>query len=278
MKRIALTGIMVFFLSIDINAWDLNQAIGGKTNALGKCSAALSDFWTLHNNPAGFASFQDISFGISYGNRFLLKELSYKDAGLLIPLNYGTIGISISQFGYEHYSENLFGLGISRNFGTKLSIGMKLYYLCIRFSNDYPSLTAPTFDLGMQYHVNESLCIGAYIFNPINIKTESLNKDKIPIIMRLGFSYHLVDDVMICGEIEENFDDDFSFRFGIEYEIYKNIYARSGFQLSPEIFTFGIGYNYKWFMVDVAAQMNLDLGSSLNCSMTFKIKRKNNTT
>ena len=275
MKRIALTGMLVFFIFIDINAWDLNQAVGGRTNSLGKCSVALSDFWSSHNNPAGFASFQDLSFGISYGNRFLLKGLGNKDAGLLIPLNYGTLGISISQFGYEHYSENLFGLGISKKFGTKLSIGIKLYYLYIRFSDDYPSRSVPTFDLGMQYHVNESLCIGAYIFNPINPKIGSLNNDKIPIIMRLGFSYHIIDDFMICGEIEENFEDDFSFRFGTEYEIYKSIYVRCGFQFRPELFTFGIGYNHEWFMADISALMNQELGSSLSCSITFKINRIN---
>ena len=127
----------------------------------------------------------------------------------------------------------------------------------------------------MQYHVNESLCLGAYIFNPINIRTNTINKDKIPIIMRVGFSYLIIDDFMICGEIEENFDDDFSFRFGLEYEIYKDIYVRSGFQFKPELFTFGIGYNYKWFMMDVAAQMNQELGASLSCSITFKINHIN---
>lgn len=275
MKQIAIIGLLVLFTLDNLNAWNLNQASGGRTNSLGKCSVALYDFWSLHNNPAGSASCNDLCFGISYGNRFLLKELSNKDAGLSIPLNYGTIGISISQFGYEHYSENLFGLGISKNFGTKLSIGLKLYYIFIKFSGEYPSKSVPTFDIGMQYHVNESLCLGTYIFNPINIRINTINKDKIPIIMRVGFSYFITDDFMICGEIEENFDDNFSFRFGLEYEIYKDIYVRSGFQFKPELFTFGIGYNYKWFMMDVAAQMNQELGASLICGMTFKINHIN---
>ncbi len=273
MKRLALAGLLVLFTVYDINAWDINQAKGGRTNSLGKCSVALSDFWSLHNNPAGFASYKEIGFGISYENRFLLKELSNKDAGLLLPSYYGTIGISVSQFGYEHYNENLFGLGFSRNFGPELSIGLKLYYIFVKFSNNYPSSSVPTFDLGMQYHINESLCLGVYVFNPINISIGNSYKNKIPIIMRLGFSFFIIDDFLICGEIEEDFNNDFSFRLGLEYEIYKDIYVRSGFQFKPEVFTFGIGYDYKWFIVDVAAQMSHNLGSSLNCSMTFKIKQ-----
>lgn len=271
MKLIAITGFLVLTLSSRSYAWDLNLECGGRTNSLGKCSVALSDFWSLHNNPAGFASHQDFSFGIAYENRFLLKELGNKDVGLLIPIKHGTLGISFSQFGYEHYSENLLGLGLSKSFDNKLRVGLKLYYLLIRFSGDYQDRSIPTFDIGLQYQINESLCLGAYIFNPINIKINSLNKDKIPIIMRFGFSYYVIDDFMICSEIEENLETDFSFRFGLEYEMYNNIYLRSGFQFRSELFTFGIGYNYKWFMVDMSAQMNQDLGPSLSCSMIFKI-------
>lgn len=271
MKRIALTNLLLLFVAIELYAWDIAQSVGGRTNSLGKCSVALSDFWSLHNNPAGFAAGKDLSFGISYGNRFLLKELSNKETGILLPINIGTIGISFSRFGYEHYSENLFGLGLSRSFGENLRIGLKLYYISIRFSGEYENRSVPTFDFGMQYQINKSLCLGAYIFNPINTRIGSLNKDKVPIIMRLGFSYHIIDEFMICSEIEENFDDDFSFRFGLEYEAYKNIFVRSGFQFKPELFTFGIGYDYKWFAVDVAAQMCQELGVSMSCSMIFKI-------
>ena len=93
--------------------------------------------------------------------------------------------------------------------------------------------------------------------------------------MRLGFSYFVNKNFMITSEIEENFEYDFSYRFGLEYEIYKNIFLRSGFQFKPEAFTFGIGYNYNWCIIDICAQMNQTLGTSLDCSFIFKIKRKN---
>lgn len=274
MKRFALAGLLAFCTIVELYAWDLIQAKGGRTNSLGRCSVALSDFWSLHNNSAGAASCKDLKFGISYENRFLLKELNVKDAGLLIPLNYGTIGISISQFGYEHYNENAIGLGISRSFGEKIKIGLNLYYLLLRFSDSYSNKSAPTFDIGFQYKLNESLCLGAYFFNPINVKINTINKDKIPVIIRFGISYLVVDNFMFCCEIEENLDDNFSFRFGFEYEIFKNVYIRSGFQFKPEFFTFGIGYNYEWFTVDVAAQMNQDLGATLTCSMIFNITKR----
>lgn len=274
MKRFIFSGLLVLALLTPVYAWDMLQPSGGRTNSLGKCSVALNDFWSLHNNPAGISLYKDLSFGISYENRFLLKELGYKNVGLLLPLKKGAIGISASQFGYEHYNENVIGFALARNFGPHLKIGLKLDYIFLEFSGDYENFSTPTFELGIQYEINENLNLGAYLFNPIHVKIRSINNLKIPIIMRLGFSYFIKDDFMITSEIEENIEEDFSYRFGIEYECYKRLHIRSGFQLAPEMFTFGIGYDYKWCKIDVSGQMNQELGTSINCSLIFLIKAK----
>ncbi len=274
MKRFFISGLLVLSLFTHVYAWDILQPSGGKTNSLGKCSVALSDFWSLHNNPAGFSSYKNISIGLSYENRFLLKELGYKNIGLLLPIKNSVIGISTSQFGYEHYNENVIGFALARNFGPHLKIGLKLDYIFLKFSGDYENISTPTFELGLQYEINENLNLGVYLFNPINVKTKSINDSKIPIIMRFGFSYFIKDDFMITNEIEENYEENFSYRFGLEYELNDNLFIRSGFQFKPELFTFGIGYNYKWCKIDVAGEMNQDLGASINCSLIFKIKDK----
>lgn len=274
MKHFFITGLLVLSLFSRAYAWDILQPSGGRTNSLGRCSVASNEFWSLHNNPAGFSSCKDLSIGISYENRFLLKELGYKNVGLLLPLNIGVIGISASQFGYEHYNENIIGIALARNFGPHLKIGLKLDYLYLKFSGDYDNFSTPTFELGIQYEIKENLSLGAYLFNPIHVKIRNTINSRIPIIMRLGFSYFITDNFMICSEIEENFEEDFSCRFGLEYECYKDFFIRSGFQLNPELFTFGIGYNYKFCFIDIAGQMNQNLGTSLNCSLVFKLKDK----
>ena len=273
MKRLLISGLLALSLFTPLYAWDLHQPSGGRTNALGKCSVALNDFWSCHNNPAGFAYHNNVSIGFAYQNKFMLKELGYKNAGIVFPLNVGIISASASQFGYNSYNENIIGFGLARSFGPNLRIGLKLDYLFFKFSEGYDSKSTATFELGLQYQINESLCLGAYIFNPVNVKLKTLHKDKIPIIMRLGFSYFVSEDFMITSEIEENLKYDFSYRLGLEYEIYKNFFIRSGFQLKPELFTFGIGYDYDRYIIDVCAQMNQTLGASLSCSFVFNIKR-----
>ena len=273
MKRLFLI-VAFIIICTHANASDVLRTCGSRTTSLANCSVAISDFWSCHNNIAGIASQKDIGIGFSYQNKFMLKELGYKNAGVLYPFKIGVITVTASQFGYNLYNENIIGLGLARNFGNKLRIGLKLDYLFFKIAEDYDNKSTATFELGIQYQINESLCLGAYVFNPINVKLKTINKDKIPIIMRLGFSYFVNKDFMISSEIEENFEHDFSYRFGLEYEIYKNIFIRSGVQFKPELFTFGIGYNYNWCIIDICAQMNQALGTSLDCSFIFKIKRK----
>lgn len=274
MTRALFIGLFILICSNHILAFSILQPNGSRTTSLANCSVALQGFWSCHNTPAGFATEKDICIGFAYQNKFMLKELGYKSAGLLYPFNIGVIAVSFSQFGYSLYNENIIGFGFARNFGENLRIGVKLDYLFFKLSEDYENKSIPTFELGMQYQINESLCLGAYIFNPINVKLRTINKDKIPIIMRLGFSYHINEDFLITTEIEENFEYNFSYRFGLEYEIYKNIFIRSGFQIKPELFTFGIGYNYNWCVIDICAQMNQKSGTSLDCSFIFKIKNR----
>ena len=276
MKRIIITSILLLLLIPKLNAWDFLQACGGRTRSLGNCSVALSDFWSLNNNPAGFANHNNLSLGISYNNRFLLNELSHKNLGALLPLKYGVIGISISQFGYMHYNENIFGLALSRSFGHKFKMGLRLDCIFICFSGNYKNRSTPTFEIGAQYQINKAICLGAYLFNPISARISTINNDHIPIIMRLGLSYTITDSFMITSEIEEYLEHDFSYRLGLEYEVYDDIHIRSGFQLSPETFTFGVGYNHRLFIIDIASEMNQEIGYSLSCSIVFQIKRKIN--
>lgn len=273
MKRLLLTGLISIVYLQQLNAWNIIKPTGSRNASLGRCSVASSDFWSCHNNPAGFSSYEFISIGISYENRYLLKELGHKNIGFILPSKFGGLGISVSQFGYEHYNENIFGFAYSRRFGPYLSIGLKLDYIFLKLSKEYGNRSAATFEVGIQYNINEKLRLGAYIFNPIYVKIRSPNNDRIPIAMRLGLSYRITDDFSMIYEIEENSEKDISYRSGLEYEIYEKTFIRSGFQLKPELFTFGLGYEYKNIIIDICGEMQPKSGASLNCSLTFKIKR-----
>ena len=128
MKR-SLLLIGVFLFSYQCFSWDLSGIAGARSNATGSCSVSLSDFWSIQNNPAGMADYRFFSAGLSYENRFFMKELSLYDLALMMPVKIGTIGLSYSRFGFENFNENKLGLAFARAFSPYFKMGLKIDYL-----------------------------------------------------------------------------------------------------------------------------------------------------
>lgn len=262
-----------FLLSLlPCHSWELSSITGGRASSVGHCSVSFHDFWSIENNPAGLAKYPFISVGISYENRFLLKELSNIDAAFVIPVKIGTFGLSFNRFGFENYNENKIGLSYARAFGPYLKMGLQLDYLSFKFSDDYVKRRTVTFGLGLQSDITNDLCLGVYIFNPVNVSLKTLNNERVPIVFRFGFTYKMTKDFTAATEIEYDSDKNLDYRIGLEYNILKDFFIRVGVHTRPATACFGIGYEINRVVIDVAATMNQYTGVSFQSSLIFKIK------
>ena len=73
-------------------------------------------------------------------------------------------------------------------------------------------------------------------------------------------------------EIEKNTErEGVSLRGGLEYEVLKNFFIRTGAQSNPEILSFGLGYGIRFAQINVAAQLHNELGASVQVGMIFSI-------
>lgn len=274
MKRsLLLIGVILF--SHQCYSWDLSGIAGARSNALGKNSVSLSDFWSIQNNPAGMANYHYLSVGISYENRFLMKELSSYNAALVVPVQIGTFGLSFSRFGFENFNENKLGLAYARTFSPFLKMGLKLDYLLFKFSDEYAKRRTATFELGFQSDITNDLCVGVYIFNPINVKLKTIHNEQVPILFRFGLSYIITKDFLATTEVEYNSDSNLDYRFGLEYNTLKEFYIRIGVNTTPATAGIGVGYTLNRVIIDVSATMNQYTGISFQSSLIFKIKEKN---
>lgn len=274
MKRnLLLIGVILF--SFKCFSWDLSGIAGARNNAAGNCSVSFNDFWSIQNNPAGMADYQFVSFGLSYENRFFMKELSYYNGAFVMPVKIGTFGLSFSRFGFENFNENKLGLAYARAFSPYLKMGLKLDYLWFKFSDEYAKRRTATFELGIQSDVTKDLCIGVYVFNPINVKLKTIHNERIPVIFRFGFSYKVTKDFLTTSEVEYNSNSRLDYRFGLEYNTFDDFYIRVGVHTNPATASFGIGYTLSRVVIDVSATMNQQTGVSFQSSLIFKIKEPN---
>ena len=272
MKKLLLL-ISLILTASNIFAYDIIHPIGGRAAAMGGSSVASQGLWAMQNNPAGMANLDKISLGLYYENRWMLPETAYKCGAFALPTKFGTLGLSFNQFGSSKYNENKFGLAYAKDFGRYLQIGLQLDYFLLKIGNDYGKFNAVTFELGIQSHVTDKLTLGTYIFNPVNFSFEqTLNHEKIPIVMRFGMAYQFTKDFIGQCEIEKNTErNGVSLRGGLEYEAVKNLYIRAGVHTNPGILSFGLGYAIRFAQINVAAQLHNELGASIQIGMIFSI-------
>jgi len=246
---------------------------GARSAAMGNSSVSLTDFWSVQNNPAGMAEYEHFAAGIAYQNRFLMKELALKSVAFVAPLNFGVLGVSFNQFGYDLYSENKLGLAYARSFGKVLRMGLQLDYLSANFAEGYDNGSAISFEFGVQAQINEKLTAGAYIFNPIKAKLSNKTDERIPVVMRFGLSYLFTPELIGTAEIEKNFDNEASIRGGLEYFIVKKFFVRAGIITNPNVLTFGAGIDLGSAQFDLAAGVHQVLGSTIQASLIFNFRK-----
>lgn len=272
MKRIIF--IIASYLLINrCCAFDLTRTAGGRAAAMGRTSVCEQGIWASCNNPAGLAYLKGWNFGLYYENQWLLKETAFKTGGIAKSFeSIGCIGLSVSQFGGENYSENQFGIVYARDFGPYLQMGLQTEYLLLHWGDAYPNQGALCVSLGIQSQITKKLRLGACLFNPMMAKLKSLNEDLLPTVMRFGLAYQFTNDFI--GQCEAEYDsshEGLQLKGGFEYQLFKRFSLRAGAQYHPNILSFGLGYEIQRLHVDVAAQMHQVLGASLQISMEYRI-------
>lgn len=69
---------ITFLCSIFFTCYSFSQGwlpVGARSNSLVNASVAIADVWAYHHNPGALGELKQAAAGISYENRFLLKEL-----------------------------------------------------------------------------------------------------------------------------------------------------------------------------------------------------------
>ncbi len=275
MNRLSLQFVLLLFVfsAKPALAFDAYGPVGARQAGMGRASVAATDFWSLHNNPAGISLAQSPAAGLAYENRFLMKELGLKSAGFVLPINYGVLGLSFNQFGYKNYNENKLGLAYSVAFSPALRMGLQLDYLSLR-AEGYDGKQHITFEYGVQYDINTKLSVAATFFNPTGVKHSQLTGERIPVVARLGFGYKFTDQLIALGEVEKMSGFRPDLRLGLEYALQESFFLRTGIGVKPGNFTFGAAWNLGQVQLDLSANIHQELGGNLQASIVYFFKKK----
>ena len=246
---------------------------GAASAAIADASVCREDFWSLQNNQAGLGLVKNISAGIAYKNRFLIKELSTRFIGIVVPTSTGNFGLSFQQFGYALYSESMIGLAFGKALSDKFSTGLRIDYLSNSFGEGYGNKSWISFEIGILYRFSEKLNIGSHLAHPMQQKTAEFPEEKLPVNFKFGLSYFFSDDLNFCFESEKNSHLPLNLKCGLEYEINKLCSGRIGLSSKPASLSFGGGLHWKNFQLDVASAYHQVLGFSPEISVEYRFKK-----
>jgi hypothetical protein len=235
----------------------------------GGISVFTTGIWSSHNNPAGLAKLMNPVTGLYIENRFLIKELFFNVGSIALPVKNGGFGIAISHLRLGQYTNTFAGLAYGRRFGEKFAAGVRFDCYHVSFGKEYEAGTAVSFDAGIQWEISENVTFACNVFNPTRAEFSDLSGLKTSSIVRTGISYKPIPELVMLTEIEKRSGDSFVFAYGMEYAFDDKIFVRAGLGLNSSKFSFGFGYVFSQFSIDVAASWHQTLGFTPQASLAY---------
>ncbi len=260
--------ILLLFCKVGFASGDW-VAQGGRSAGMGLSSVAVSDFWSVNNNQAGMAFFDQTAAGIYFENRYLIKEMGSQSGAFTLKTQYGMFGAYVVYSGDANYRTTKTGLAYARKFGNHFSAGIQLDYIATALGEDYGKRNNITFDAGVLVKVTEQLTFGAHTFNPMHVKLSEYNDERIPTTLNAGFGFAFSDKLLLTAEAYKNSELPMEFRSGLEYQLSQIAFARLGLSTNPGRYTFGFGLLMKKLTLDLSSSWHPQLGYSPQVSLQY---------
>lgn len=238
----------------------LRMGVGARALGMGGAYTAIcDDVYATYWNPAGLTQIEEHQIGSMYAMMSLDRRYNFLNYALGLGKNLG-LGISWISFGIGgieerdddrktpikelESSEDAYCLSLAKGLGEKFSLGGNIKYLGHKLLNN--SASGFGFDVGVLFKPTEALSLGL-MFQDIGSKvkwdTPSGHEDEFPLNIRGGASLRLLEDRLILAtDLKKNPTQSAKFHLGAEYEIFKNLTARIGY--NDKEFTAGAGFGF----------------------------------
>lgn len=265
--------VFVFFFMVSLVQAQGWAPAGSRSRSMGDASVTLTDVWAYHHNPANLAMIKKWGAGISYENRFLLKELQTQSLVLVVPIKKGVLSAGAQSFGYTQFRSIKAGLGYSLSLSELLSVGVQINMHQIKIGQGYGNSLKATGELGLLANITQKWNVGFSIVNFSRTTLSEYQEDRLTSALRLGTSYRFSERLLICAEGEKNIEFPMRTKIGIEYLPATHFALRSGFSTHPIELNAGIGYAFKGiYHLDFGSAYTQSVGWSPNISFSYRLK------
>jgi hypothetical protein len=242
--------------------------IGAKSWGMGNATVAISDRFSIFNNPAGLGFLKDNFVSSSYHARYEIAGLATVSLSGNYVSKLANFGLSFQRFGDKLYNENMVGFAIGKA-TERVSLGLKVNYFQAAIENLSDKKTLLT-EFGVMAKLTSKIQMG---FHAYNLTGASLYaSQRIPTVLKLGVSFTPTKQVLLAAEVEKNLDyQGLITKVGLEYEIVPKVFFRTGITSQFRTAHFGFGFISKHFYFDYAASTHTALGLSHHLGLSYMV-------
>lgn len=235
-------------------------------------SLPITDFYLTGlsaRNPASTAFISKSHIKISFENRFLLKELMKESVQGTIRYGPNTFLVSADHFGYSRYGEMSTNIGYVRNFGQRVAIGMRFYYL-MSHAAEYPATHSVTFEFSLYTAIAHNIGFGFSAYNPARLKYNITGKTMLPVRFHLDFNYRIGKKVILFTEIEKELKSQFALRVGAGYKV-RCLYLCISAQIPEPQIDIETEISYRRLIFGISCQYRILLGFVPQASIVLRL-------
>ncbi len=242
---------------------------GGRSAGLAHATVALPNGFSTHHNQAGLALLRQKQVSASYQQRYLVNDLQLGHLGFSTPVANGHLGLAITQFGFEHFSETKIGLAYAQKLGKFISAGVQVNYEQ-NFVAEAQTFQTLTFETGLLAQVNEHLNLGFHVYNPTGSWLNENAELRLPTVARLGAAYTFSEEALWVAEVFMENQLSTRYSTGFEYRLLNFMALRAGLAIADDYEgTFGLSAYLEDFSLNVAYQYGFILGPNLSYGLQW---------
>ncbi|MBP1618862.1 MAG: hypothetical protein H6Q14_2689 [Bacteroidetes bacterium] len=210
---------------------------------------------------------------VGYRNKFSMKELAVASFAGLYRSSFMTNAVSISSAGYEDYRQTMVGLHAQKTLSPQISFGVALQAVSVSAITLEKGLWEVYPRLGLEYKPDKALLLGLNVHNPIRFGSAEHERLATHFRVTSGASYRISEQLLVASEYEWVDSGKNRFRFGTEFALLPELKVRAGLESHPFSPSFGFGYTYKQWVVDVTSEHHRYLGSSLSIGLSYLFQK-----
>jgi hypothetical protein len=270
---VRITCLLIVFTLSNLNGQSVSKLIGAKPAGLGYATATLQNEWAIFNNIAGLATIEESYFAATYEVRPSLTAGNRFGALASMPFSFGKIGLGAFRFGDDIYSEQLVSLGFANQIGNT-SVGARISYIQYN-AEGFGTHGTVGFDFGGITRITRQLYIGAWIQNLNQPKLRFNNEEKVPVKLYAALGFSPSEKFTVVTELEKDILYPVIWKSGMEYTIHKKFFVRAGFNLNPNAFFAGLGFQSWRIKIDYALQSFTQFNATHQASASYRIYKIN---